>query len=140
MGGGVGGAAKAVCVLKELVSGGFEDRSVGVRKKMRSILMKLRGGTAKLQVEVGRWRGLKEERKCTECDSGEVEDVKHFLMRCKALNREREELMEKMKKVVTGLDEVEEESNLACILDFACRNESIARGVEKLWTTRFVQK
>ena len=26
-------------------------------------------------------------------------DVKHFLMRCKALNREREELMEKMKKV-----------------------------------------
>ena len=48
----------------------------------------------------------REERKCTECDSGEGEDVKHFLMRCKVLNREREELMEKMKKVVTGLDEV----------------------------------
>ena len=32
-----------------------------------------------------RWRSLKrQERKCTECDSGEVEDVKH---------REREELM-----------------------------------------------
>ena len=92
-------------------------------------------------MEVGRWRGLKrEERKCTECDSGEVEDVKHFLIRCKALNREREELMEKMKKVVTGLDEVEEERNVAWILDLACRNESIARGVEKLWTARFVQK
>ena len=47
--------------------------------------------------------------------------------------------MEKM-KVVTGLDEVVEERNVACILDLACRNESIARGVEKLWTPRFVQK
>ena len=54
-------------------------------------------------------------------------------------NREREELIEKMKKVVTGWDEVEEERNVAWILDLACRHESIARGVEKLWTSRFVQ-
>ena len=59
-------------------------------------------------MEVGRWRGFKrEERKCTECDSGEVEDVKHFLMRCEVLNTEREKLITKMKKIVTGLDEVE---------------------------------
>ena len=31
-------------------------------------------------------------------------------------NREREELIEKMKKVVTGWDEVEEERNVAWIL------------------------
>ena len=80
----------------------------------------------------------REERKCTECESGEVEDVKHFLMRCKALNGEREELMEKMKTVVTGFDEVQR--NMTWILDLACRNESIARGVEKLWTARFMQK
>ena len=36
----------------------------------------------------------REEKKCTECDSGEVEDVKHFLMICKAWNGEREKLME----------------------------------------------
>ena len=24
----------------------------------------------------------REERKCTECDSGEVENAEHFLMRC----------------------------------------------------------
>ena len=79
---------------------------------------------------------------CKECGNGEVEDIEHFVTRCKALNREREELMEEMKKVVTGVDEVEEELNVAWILDLACRNESIARGVlvEKLWTVRFVQK
>ncbi len=92
-------------------------------------------------MEVGRWIGSKrEERRCTECDGGEVEDVKHFLMRCKTWNGEREELMEKMKKVVTGFDEMEEERNVARILDLACRNESIARGVEKLRTARFAQK
>ena len=91
-----------LCVLKELVRGGFEARSVGVRrKKIRRILTKLGGGggTAELQVEVGRWRGLKrKERKCTDCDSVEVEDVKYFLMRCKALNREREELIDREKE------------------------------------------
>ena len=55
--------------------------------------------------------------------------TEHFVMRCKALSREREELMEKMKKVVTGLDEVEEERNVTWILDLACRNKSIAKGV-----------
>ena len=128
-------------MLKELVSGVFKARCMGVRRKnVRRILNKLWGCTAELQVEVGRWRGLRrEERKCTECGSGEVEDVMHFLIIYKAWNGERKALMEKMKKVVTGFVEVEEERNLAWILDSACRNESIAKGVEKLWRERFMQ-
>ena len=52
------------------------------KKKERSMLMKLRGGTAAFQVEVGRWRGVKrDERICKECQSGEVEDVYHWLLR-----------------------------------------------------------
>ena len=90
-------------------------------------------------MEAGRWRGLKrEEKKCTEGDSGKVEDVKHFLMRCKAWNREREELIEKMKKVATGLDEVEEERNVALILDWYAEMSPLEE--EKLWTAKFVQK
>ena len=35
--------------------------------------MKLRGGTAAFQMEVGRWKGVaREERVCKECSSGEV--------------------------------------------------------------------
>ena len=55
------------------------------------------------------------------------------------MSGEREELMEK-KKVVTGFDDVEEERSVAWILDLACRNESIARDVEKMRTARFMQK
>ena len=133
--GGVGGAANAVCIR-----GGFKARCVGVkRKKMRRLLMKLREeGYNRAAGGGGEMEWFEEgERKFTEFDSVEVEDVKHLLMRCKAWNGEREELMEKMKKVVTGLDEVEEEAR---ILDLAYRNESIARGVENLWSARFVQK
>ena len=80
---------------------------------MRRVLTKLRGGTAELQVEMARWKGLRrEDRKCTECGSGEVEDVQHFLIRCEAWNRERKKLMEKMKSLVAGFDEEEEERRL----------------------------
>ena len=94
-----------------------------------------------VEVEVGRWRGLRrEERKCAECGCGEVEDVKHFLMRCKAWNREREELMEKMRKLVAGFDEDNEERSMEWILDLACRNGSIERCVKKLWAARFERR
>ena len=45
-------------------------------------------------------------------------------------------LFTKTKKVVTGLDE---ECGIG-IVDLTYRNESIARGEEKLWTARFMQK
>ena len=102
---------------------------------MRRVLIKLRGGTPELQVEMGRWRGLRrEDRKCAECGSGKVEDVKHFLMRCEAWNRERKELIEKMKSLVAGLNEEEAERRLALILDLACK-VSIQRCVEKVWAS-----
>ena len=59
-----------------------------------SIVFKLCGGTAPLQVEMGRWRGVKrEERICKECNSGEVEDVIHWLLRCPTWNSQRQPLM-----------------------------------------------
>ena len=46
------------------------------RKRDRNMMMKLRGGTAAFQIEVGRWKGVvREERLCKECNSGEVEDA-----------------------------------------------------------------
>ena len=54
-------------------------------KAERRMMVKLRGGTAAFQIEMERWHGLKrEEWVCKECDSGEVEDVCHWL--CSALH------------------------------------------------------
>ena len=36
---------------------------------------------ATFQIEMGRWHGLKrEERRCKECGSGEVQDMFHWLL------------------------------------------------------------
>ena len=49
-------------------------------KRIRRMLTKLRGGTAELRVETGRWSGLqREERICKQCTLGDVEDEAHFV-------------------------------------------------------------
>ena len=77
------------------MEGGGEARCVQViRKGLRQILAKLRGATTELRLETGRWIGSRrEDRICTQCCLGEVEDVEHFVLRCGKLAREREELV-----------------------------------------------
>ena len=81
-------------ILKEIADLKLESRCALVKKRReRSMLMKLRGGTAAFQVEVGRWRGVKrEERICKECQSGEIEDVCHWLLQCPAWDHIRQPL------------------------------------------------
>ena len=69
-------------------------------KVERRMMLKLRGGTAAFQIEAGRWHGLKrEERVCKECDSGEVEDVCHWLLQCSAWNSFRQPFLKAMNGV-----------------------------------------
>ena len=54
-------------------------------KSERRMMLKLRGGTAAFQIEMGRWYGVrKEDRICKKCGSGEIEDVCHKLLQCSA--------------------------------------------------------
>ena len=47
-------------ILKEIADLKLESRcALAKKKRERLMLMKLRGGTAAFQVEVGRWRGVK---------------------------------------------------------------------------------
>jgi hypothetical protein len=53
----------------------------------------LRGGTHPLRIETGRWRGeLLQDRTCTLCAKGEIEDEEHVLLCCSTYERERSEL------------------------------------------------
>ena len=95
-----------------MIEGGGEARCVQVvRKGLRWILAKLRGGTAELRLETGRWVGLRrEDRVCAHCSLGEVEDVEHFVSRCgklareRDLEREREVLVNRMEEIVYGFE------------------------------------
>ena len=94
-------------MVKNLMEGGCSARCVQVaRKELRRIMAKLRGGTAELRVETGRWIGLKrEDRICGQCGLREVENVEHFVLRCSGLVREREVLMKRMAEVTAGFEE-----------------------------------
>ena len=71
-------------MVKSLIEGGCRARCVQVtRKEVRRIIAKLRGGTAELKIETGKWIGLKrEERICGQCGMNKVDDVEHFVLRC----------------------------------------------------------
>ena len=70
-------------------------------KRRRKILAKLRGGTEGLEVETGRWWGVsREEWMYRNCQSGEVEDVEHLVIRCTSVAGEREKLMRLMREKV----------------------------------------
>ena len=71
-------------------------------------MTKLRGGTAGLEVETGRWQGVSgEERLCKNCQSEEVEDVEHLLMRCSVAD-EREKLVRLMREKVVVWQNLED--------------------------------
>ena len=82
-------------VLQGLLASGGKARCMDVNcKRQRRVLAKLRGGTAALRIETGRWSGLKrEERSCRQCTVEEVEDEEHFLLRCEGWRQERETLV-----------------------------------------------
>ena len=64
-------------------------------KSHRSLLVCLRGGTAPLQIETGRYISLPVgERICRSCNTGQVEDhEQHFCVECPALEEARAPLL-----------------------------------------------
>ena len=77
----------------------LEDYVVELDRAKRRQLTMLRGGTNKLRIETGRWRGESEqERVCDVCLSLDVEDEKHFLLYCPMYVRERVEMFERIRE------------------------------------------
>ncbi len=78
------------------------------------------------------WFGETRENQC--CESGEVEDVKHLVMRCA---EERGKLMELMNERVEGWLSMEENERVAVAMDKACTDPAVRRAMERLWPKRF---
>jgi hypothetical protein len=87
-------------VKQELALERFVDGAVGERKSA-ALKVRLRGGGTTLEVEQGKYSQLeRSERVCKVCSSGEVEDEEHFLLRCRPLEKEREEMWASTKVAV----------------------------------------
>ena len=127
--------------VQKLIEKGYEARCVEVRCKWRRrVLVQLRGGTAALEVETGRWRGVSREgRVCRNCRSEEVENVEHWLLRCTGMAEEREKLIRTMREKVEW-QSMEDDERVAAVLSYACRDDGVGRGVEKMWRKHFFDR
>ena len=129
-------------VLRMIVDKDCKGRSAQIEsKEVRRMVTKLRGGTAQLRIETGRWKGEgREERKCKECSGQEVEDAKHFLLKCERWQDEREELIERVKGTQRGgeFEAADDDEKLAMILDGACKERGVGMAIRKMWKKRFV--
>ena len=91
-------------VLRMIVDKDCKGRSAQIEsKEVRRMVTKLRGGTAQLHIETRRWkREGREEKKCKECSEQEVEDAKHFLLKCARWQDERKEQIERVRGTQRG--------------------------------------
>jgi hypothetical protein len=81
-----------------------EDYLEEADPERRRLYTMLRTGTNRLRVETGRWKGeQREERVCQVCLCGEVEDERHFLLKCAAYNEARSSMFRKI-RLGTGYD------------------------------------
>jgi len=72
-------------------------------KAHRSLLVHLRGRTAPLQIETGKYIFLPvEERTCTTCNSGMVDNEEHFCVGCPGLKETRGPLLKLMEQAHSG--------------------------------------
>ena len=128
-----------LAILRLLKEKGSESRCLDVASKsQRRVMMMLRGGTAPLMIESGRWQGLpREERMCRECQSGKVEDVSHWLLECDAWCTERQPLLRCMRDFITDFDNLCDDDKLVWVLDKGCRHLSVLKVIMKMWTARF---
>ena len=68
------------------------------KDSQRKLLARLRCSSSELNIERERWDNIRrEDRKCRVCDTGQVEDEKHFLLDCHGYNRERKEMFENIR-------------------------------------------
>ena len=101
---GEGKGSSKLEVTGKLMDNECKARCVGMDcKRRRRMMAKLGGGTVELEIEIGRWHGLRrEDRVYKECGNGEVEDTEHFVMRCAYVVKERKRLENLMSSRVTG--------------------------------------
>ena len=106
-------------------------------REVRSLISKIRGGTARLRVEEGRWSRIeRSERLCQHCESQEVEDSSHFILRCEKISDEGSSLFEELRERVGEFDSKLDSEKLIVALIEACRSTKIRFLILKMWKRR----
>ena len=75
---------------------------------------------------------------CKECGNGEVEDIDYFVIRCDYVAEERVRIERLMIDRVEEWNELGNKEKVVMVMDRVCRDEAVAKAVEKMWRKWFV--
>jgi hypothetical protein len=97
---------------------GTEDYIYKCRSQQhRSVIAKMRSGTYRLQVELGRSRKIpRDQRLCRKCSSGSVEDEIHFMFSCDKYSDQRKTLFEKLQTIIQDFNTKASREKLTLLL------------------------
>ena len=101
----------------------------------KSLLSQLRYGILPLRVETGRFIGERhDERICTLCSSGNIEDQFHFLFHCNLYDAYREQLYIRARVVIDRWDDLSDCDKLSSL--FSDLTRPLARYVKNIFILR----
>jgi len=90
---------------------------LNLSRKERSLFAQLRLGVLPLRLETGRYKAEKEEERiCTLCCSGEVENELHFLFYCKLYEEERSKFFKNVETRLTNFKNLCDEEKLSFLM------------------------
>ena len=102
----------------------------------RSLVAKLRCGILKLKIETGRFINLPlNERICELCDTGDVEDEKHFVCICPRYSNERRAFYETLSNIDPSFSRLDSTHD---VFNYIVKNvdKTIAKFVLRIWNLR----
>ena len=80
----------------------------------------------------------RKDRVCKECGNREVEDIDHFVIRCEYVAEERVRMERLMIDRVEEWNELGNKKKVMMVINRVCRDEVVAKAVEKMWRKWFV--
>ena len=102
----------------------------------RSFLARLRGGSAPLEIETGRYVGTPaDQRVCKLCHSG-VEDELHFVLTCPSLDADRQVLFNFMRNLVQSYELLSLEEKLCSVMLVSNNDRKVAKHLYRMYIKR----
>ncbi len=88
----------------------------------KSLLSQFRYGILPIEIETGRYKNLeRKDRKCTLCNTGEIEDQLHFALKCPIFNQYRSAFVDKCRDRIVGRDILTDTGKISALFNEQAR-------------------
>ena len=110
-----------------------------ITRQQRRSIAAIRCGSSSLKIETGRYAKpplLLNERLCTYCNNGAIEDEKHFILHCTFYSELRKELFDRAKDLLLNFYDLSDNDKLLFLMNEENLARHVASTVHKMYCKR----